>query len=88
MTDVDCELCGERFEIADTLAGGLTNCPRCGKATRAPGLRDPMFRLVQIGLVTGWALMTAWGWSSGGLLGALIMGIGTALMLGLLYTTL
>ena len=88
MVQVDCEECGKAFEAVDTLAGGLTNCPGCGKATPVPGLRDPLFRLLQASIVIGWALVTAWGWTAGGLQGGLIMGIGTALMVGLLYLTL
>ena len=29
------------------MAGGLANCPSCGKATTVPGLRDPLCRLWQ-----------------------------------------
>ncbi len=29
------------------MAGGLANCPSCGKATTVPGLRDPLWRLWQ-----------------------------------------
>ncbi len=39
--------CGHQFEAASGLAGGLTNCPRCGRATEVPGLRDPLWRLWQ-----------------------------------------
>ena len=35
---VDCEHCGEVFQAADTMAGGMTNCPRCNKATTVSGL--------------------------------------------------
>ncbi len=33
------------------MAGGLANCPSCGKATPVPGLRDPLWRLWQAGAV-------------------------------------
>ena len=88
MIHVDCEQCGKPFEVADTLAGGLTNCPDCGKATPVPGLRDPYYRLIQLGMVIGWALLTEFGWIIGGWLGALTLGIGSALVLGLVYISL
>ena len=47
---VDCE-CGHRFEVHGTMAGGLANCPSCGKATPVPGLRDPLWRLWQAAAV-------------------------------------
>ena len=88
MIHVDCEQCGKPFEVADTLAGGLTNCPDCGKATPVPGLRDPCFRLIQIGMAIGWALLTTFGWITGGWSGAFLLGIGSALGLGLVYISL
>ena len=88
MIHVDCEQCGTPFEVADTLAGGLTNCPRCGKATPVPGLRDPYYRLFQIGMAFGWVLLTAFGWFAGGWSGALLLGGGSAIVLGLVYISL
>ena len=35
---VDCP-CSHVFEADDSLSGGVTNCPRCGRATDVPGLR-------------------------------------------------
>lgn len=84
MLHVDCEQCGRQFEVADTLAGGLTNCPDCGKATPVLGLRDPYYRLIQIGMAVGWALLIVFGWLGGGWLGAIVVGAGTALVLGLI----
>ena len=46
--DVDCELCGHRFDVDKSLVGGHTNCPKCKKATPVPGLRDPIWRLWQL----------------------------------------
>ena len=46
---VHCEHCGQMFEVAATLVGGITNCPECGKATQVTGLRDPLWRILQIG---------------------------------------
>jgi hypothetical protein len=47
---VDCP-CSGSFEVPDSMAGGLANCPACGKATAVPGLRDPFFRALQVGAV-------------------------------------
>ncbi len=88
MTHVDCEHCGQPFEVADTLAGGLTNCPACGKATPVSGLRDPFFRLIQIGTAVGWALLVACGWFAGGWIGAVLVGIVSALAVGLVYASM
>ena len=88
MMHVDCEHCGQPFECADTLAGGLTNCPLCGKATPVPGLRDPYFRLIQIGMAIGWALLTTVGWFAGGWIGALALGTLSALVIGLICISL
>jgi len=88
MIRVDCELCGEFFEVADTLAGGLANCPACGQAVQVPGLRDPMYRLVLIGMAIGWVVLTAIGWAVGGLQGAVIAGGGCAVVLGLVYVSM
>ena len=88
MIEVECERCGRFFEAADALAGGLTNCPACGKATGVPGLRDRYFRAVQVGMAVGWALLTAIGWSVGGWVGALAFGAGAALVIGLLCVAL
>ena len=88
MTHVDCEHCGQPFECADTLAGGLTNCPSCGKATPVTGLRDPYFRLLQVVIATGWALLITIGWFAGGWMGALALGTLSALVIGLIYLAL
>ena len=71
MIDVDCAHCGRFFEAADSMAGGLTNCPACGKATEVPGLRDQYFRAMQVGTAVVWALVTAIAWFAGGWVGAL-----------------
>jgi len=88
MIEVECGRCGRFFEAADSLAGGLTNCPACGKATGVPGLRDTFFRVVQVGMAVAWALLTAIGWSAGGWVGALVVGAGAALVFGLVYVAL
>jgi hypothetical protein len=53
--DVECE-CTRRFEAPDSLAGGLANCPGCGRAALVPGLRDPAWRALQAAAVLGAAL--------------------------------
>ena len=88
MIRVDCEHCGKPVKVADALAGGLTNCPTCGKATPVPGLHDPYYRLIQIGMALGWALLTAFGWTMGGWLGALVPGLGSALVVLLILVSL
>ena len=87
MIHVDCEQCGTPFEVADTLAGGLTNCPGCGKATPVPGLRDPYYRLLQIGTAIGWVLLTAFGWIRW-LVGALVASLGAGLVIALVHVAL
>jgi len=88
MIEVECQRCGKFFEAADSLAGGLTNCPACGKATAVPGLRDKFFRVIQVGMAVAWALLTAIGWSTGGWVGALAFGAGAALVIALVYAAL
>ena len=39
--------CGAVFDANDRLAGGVTNCPSCGRAVDVPGLRDPAWRAIQ-----------------------------------------
>ncbi len=51
--------CGHRWQAADDLAGGLTNCPRCGTATQIEGLRDPFWRVIQVAAIVGWVLAVA-----------------------------
>jgi uncharacterized paraquat-inducible protein A len=42
-----CAHCRHAFEPPARLAGGIANCPRCGRAVEVPGLRDPMWRVLQ-----------------------------------------
>lgn len=44
-----CEHCGYQIEADASLAGGIINCPQCSTATKVEGLRDPLWRLIQIG---------------------------------------
>ena len=85
---VDCEHCGEVFQAADTMAGGMTNCPRCNKATTVSGLRDGWFRLVQAGMLVAVVTLALAGWHNGGLLGALFLGGLGALVCGVIYVAM
>lgn len=57
--EVHCDSCGHRFEVAKELAGGFANCPRCGKAASVGGLRDPLWRLWQAGILAA-LLLASW----------------------------
>lgn len=81
--DVSCE-CGQLDEVADEFAGGIVNCSGCGRAITVPGLRDPMWRALQVGAVIGWAGMTAVTYATAGLVPALAVAVGLALSLWLL----
>jgi hypothetical protein len=57
------------------------NCPRCGRATSVPGLRDPLWRLVQAGVAGLAALALGLGWNGSSPLaglgaGALVLALG------------
>ena len=88
MVEVDCEHCHKLFEVADSLVGGLTNCPGCGKVTPVAGLRDPWFRLSVAGMAVAWAVLTAIGWTAGGWVGVLLLGGGSALVFGMIYAAM
>ena len=88
MIQVDCEHCFKPFEVADSLAGGLATCSDCGKATPVPGLRDGWFRLTQIAMVVGWALVTAFAFNGGGLTAALLVGGATAAVFVIVYISM
>jgi len=85
---VDCEHCGEVFQASETMAGGITNCPRCHKAATVPGLRDGWFRFVQAGMVVGVIALAMVGWQIAGFAGALVLGGGAALSCGLIYVAM
>lgn len=74
-----CPHCQHTFAAAAELAGGITNCPHCGKAVEVPGLNDPMWRLLQFGVVLGAA---AGGWIVGLTSGPLLGVTAGAAMLG------
>ena len=47
--------CGRSFEVQDSLAGGIANCPGCGRAADVPGLRDPIWKALLVGALIVWA---------------------------------
>ena len=47
------------FEVPASLVGGHANCPGCERATAVEGLRDPMWRLVQVAAALVIVLVTA-----------------------------
>ncbi len=51
--------CLRSFPVKDEFAGGIVNCPHCGKAVEVPGLRDPFWRVLQVGAAILWAVVTA-----------------------------
>lgn len=73
--------CGHSWFAAKSLAGGLTNCPRCEKATTVPGLRDPFWRVLQLAGVAVWVLTVALLHTNLGLAWA----VGGAIILGALF---
>lgn len=62
--------CGHDFEVADDLVGGITNCPRCGKAVEVLGLRDPAWRVLQGAAAVAWAAATTGAYFAWGVAGA------------------
>ena len=59
MRSIECQHCGHPFDVEDDLIGGFTNCPHCQKATAVEGLRDPLWRLGQLGAVVVLALIAS-----------------------------
>ena len=85
--EVHCE-CGEIFDAPDQLKGGITNCPGCEKAVEVPGLRDPMWRLLQVCGALVWAGVTALVYVRAGLAPAAVVAVVTAFGLWLLSRAL
>jgi hypothetical protein len=69
-----CE-CGQPNEVAPELAGGIVNCSGCGRAVAVPGLRDPFWRVLQVGAAIGWAAATAWTYAAAGLMWAVVVAV-------------
>jgi hypothetical protein len=80
--------CGHPFEVGKGLRGGITNCPRCGRAVDVPGLNDPLWRLAQAGAAFVWAGATAVAFVEGGAVIGLVTATGLALLLWLLSRAL
>ena len=85
--DVFCE-CGQLNEVSDESAGGIVNCSGCGRAVAVPGLRDPLWRVMQAGAVIGWAAATAFAYATAGVSWAFVAAVGVALALWLLSRAL
>lgn len=49
--NAQCGACRRSFEAPRDRIGGMMPCPGCGKAVEVPGLRDPIYRLAQVGVV-------------------------------------
>jgi hypothetical protein len=77
---VDCP-CSHVFEADDSLAGGVTNCPRCGRAASVPGLRDPFWRVLQGLAFVAVVLATAFTWHFAGPALGVLVGLGLAALL-------
>jgi hypothetical protein len=77
---VDCA-CSHVFDADDALAGGVTNCPRCGKATSVPGLRDPFWRVLQAVGVVAIVVAAGFTWQHVGPAAALVVAVGLAAIL-------
>ena len=74
----ECPHCGNGFEAARSLAGGITNCPRCGKAVQVEGLRDWMWRILQaiaVFAVIGVTWLSYVAWGPGAAVVAFVVGI-------------
>lgn len=74
--DVRCSSCANLFVVGSKLAGALTNCPTCGRATEVPGLRDPLWRLIQWGFLGAAFLASAYCWMEMGP----VMGLAAAIV--------
>jgi hypothetical protein len=68
---VVCPHCRTPAEVPSRLRGALINCRKCGRVVDVPGMRDPLWVLVRIGLV---ALVIASVWL-GTELGSLWLGL-------------
>ena len=75
--------CGHFFQVGEAAAGGYVNCPRCEKAVQVPGLRDPLWRLIQVGAAVAWGGATYLAGATWGVQGALLVGLVLALVLWL-----
>jgi len=76
--------CGHRFDAGDELAGGVTNCPQCGRAVEVPGLRDPFWRVLQAAGAVVWAVATAVAAVEGGAIAGVVTAVVVAGLLWLL----
>ncbi len=87
LIDVFCE-CGQLNEVSEELGGGIVNCSGCGRAVTVPGLRDPLWRVMEVAAVVGWAAATAFTYATAGVVWAFVVAVGVALSLWLLSRAL
>lgn len=64
MIDIECPVCGARFEVRDSLKGGAVNCRQCSEVLEVPGsdVTDQLFYAAVVAgavavLVTGGILI-------------------------------
>ena len=66
-----CEHCGHVFDVEESLKGGITNCPQCGKATEVAGMNDVAWDVIRIASFGGALVLgIAVGTVAGPLIGA------------------
>ena len=75
--------CGHFFQVDEVAAGGFVNCPRCQKAVLVPGLRDPLWRLLQAGAAVTWGGAVFFAGATWGAPAAILVGLGLAVLLWL-----
>lgn len=83
-----CSACGHRFEAANDLVGGITNCPSCGKAVTIEGLRDPFWSLLKWLGIAAWVVIVVWTYVDVGWGLALVFALIGGVLLGLLAAML
>jgi len=88
VTEAVCGQCGERFVVARDLVGGITNCPRCGRAVEVEGLNDPLWRMAQVGAAIFVAVVGAVAYGTGGVIAAVVAVIVSAGVLWLVSRAL
>jgi len=81
--DVFCS-CGHRFDAREDQVGGIVNCPRCGHAVEVPGLRDPLWRLIQLSAVVIWAVGAVFAYRHFGWSAAILVTLAVGIVYGLI----
>lgn len=76
------------FEVGAELAGGIANCPGCGKAVDVPGLNDPIWRVLQGVALLGVVAVTVLVSRSSGVPTGLAWGVGLGILIWLISRAL